>query len=294
MKFAFIHQQTAEFAIVTLCRVLGVSRSGYYAWLKRPPSERARANQRLTEAIQAAHARSRRTYGAPRIYRDLKDAGHRCSRNRVARLMRRCGLVVRGRRRFKTTTNAKHAYPVAPNVLDRQFTAQRPNEKWLTDITYIATQEGWLYLAVVLDIYSRMIVGWAMDKTMDHTLVAAAFKMAITRRQPSAALLHHSDRGSQYAAHAYQRLLNAHNITLSMSGAGNCYDNAMMESFFSTLKAEEATDIYASRTDARRRLFDYIEVWYNRQRRHSALGYISPTAFESAYHQAFHLSMKTG
>lgn len=197
MKFAFIQQQTAAFAIVILCRVLGVSRSGYYAWLKRPPSERERANQALTVVIQTAYARSRRTYGAPRLHVDLKAAGYGCSRKRVARLMRACGLVARRRRRYQTTTNSKHDYPVAPNVLARAFSAVRPNEKWLTDITYIATREGWLYLAAVLDVYSRMIVGWAMSATMDHALVEAAFQMAIQRRRPPPRLLHHSDRGSQ-------------------------------------------------------------------------------------------------
>lgn len=282
MRFAFIRAHAAEFDILLMCRGLGVSRSGYYAWLKRPPSEREEADNQLTQLIQDAHARSRGTYGSPRVHAELKAQGRRVGRKRVARLMRRQGIRARQRRRFKVTTNSKHANPVAPNVLDQQFEAERPNEKWLADITYLPTREGWLYLAVVLDVYSRLIVGWAMGISLEQELVLRALRMALHQRRPQAKLLHHSDRGSQYTAETYQQLLAAYGITVSMSGAGNCYDNAMMESFFSTLKAECATAPYDTRAEARRSVFEYIEVWYNRQRRHSALGYVSPQAFEQA------------
>ena len=204
------------------------------------------------------------------------------------------GVQARRRRLYKMTTNSKHNYPVAPNLLDRQFIAEHPNQKWLTDITYVPTREGWLYLAAVLDVYSRKVVGWAMDKHMEQGLVACALQMAATHRRPASGLLHHSDRGSQYAAHDYQRLLASHAMICSMSRVGDCYDNAMMESFFSTLKAECATDVYNSRSEARHHIFEYIEVWYNRQRRHSSLGYRSPEAFEQAYILASYDSTKAG
>jgi transposase InsO family protein len=294
VKYAFIQVHQAEFPISLMCRVLKIARSGYYKWLSQPPSERERVNAALTEAIKAAHTASRQTYGAPRIYRELKALGRACGRHRVARLMRRAGMVVRPRRRYKATTNSNHDHPVAPNVLNREFTATRPNEKWLTDITYVPTRQGWLYLAVVLDVYSRLIVGWALDKTLDQSLVLRALRMALVHRCPPSGLLHHSDRGSQYAAHAYQQVLKAHGVTVSMSGTGNCYDNAMMESFFATLKAECVTDTYATRAEAKHAIVDYIAVWYNRQRRHSSLDYVSPIAFEAAYHQGLSLSTKAG
>jgi putative transposase len=204
-----------------------------------------------------------------------------CSRPLVARLMRKAGIRARRRRTYKvTTTLSKHNYPLAPNTLNRQFWAGGPDEKWVGDITYIPTKEGWLYLAAVLDVCSRRVVGWAMDKHMDEGLVERALQMAATHRRPPEGVLHHSDRGSQYAAHDYQRLLNAHKMVVSMSRNGDCYDNAMMESFFSTLKAECATGVYTSRAEARQSIFEYVEVWYNRQRRHSALGYQSPETFE--------------
>lgn len=213
------------------------------------------ANQQLTAAIQTTFQQSRGTYGAPRIHAELKSHGMECSRNRVARLMRKAGIQARRRRNYKvTTTLSKHNYPVAPNTLNRQFWASGPNEKWVGDITYIATKEGWLYLAAMVDIYSRKVVGWAMDKHMEQELVASALQMATTQRRPDRDVLHHSDRGSQYAAHDYQQLLSAHKMTVSMSRKGDCYDNALMESFFSTLKAECATDVYNSRADRGRNL----------------------------------------
>lgn len=282
MRFAFIRAHDQEFKILLLCRVLGVSRSGYYAWLKRPPSERERADQELAQLIRATHQRSRGTYGSPRIHAELKAQGRKVGRKRVARLMRCDTLAARQRRRFKVTTCALPGRPVAPNVLKQQFSAQCPNEKWLADITYIPTREGWLYLAAVLDVHSRLIVGWAMGSHLTQDLVLQALQMALRHRHPTSLLLHHSDRGSQYTAEAYQKLLRAYDITVSMSGTGNCYDNAMMESFFSTLKTECVTGPYSTRQEAWQSIFEYIEVWYNRQRRHSSLGYLSPAAFEQA------------
>jgi transposase InsO family protein len=209
--------------------------------------------------------------------------------------MRLAGIKARRKRAFKvTTTLSRHNYPVAPNTLNRQFWAGSPNEKWVGDITYIPTREGWLYLAAVLDIYSRRVVGWAMDKHMEEGLVASALKMAATHRRPGEGVLHHSDRGSQYASHHYQQLLRAHNMVGSMSRKGDCYDNALMESFFSTLKSECVTGVYSSRAQARQSIFEYIEVWYNRQRRHSALGYSSPEAFEQRYFESNPVSTKSG
>ena len=294
MKYAFIEAHQAEFPISLMCRVLKIARSGYYQWLRQPPSDRERANAALTEAIRAAHAASRQTYGSPRVYRELKAQGIACGRHRVARLMRRAGIVGRRRRAYKVTTTSRHDHPVAPNVLNRDFTAQRPNEKWLTDITYVPTRQGWLYLAVVLDVYARRVVGWALGTSLDQSLVLRALRMALVHRCPPSGLLHHSDRGSQYAARAYQRVLKAHQVTVSMSGTGNCYDNAMLESFFATLKAEGVTAIYPTRAEAKQAIVDYIEVWYNRQRRHSALDYVSPVAFEEAYHRGLSLSTKVG
>lgn len=252
------------------------------------------ANQQLTAAIQSTFEQSRGTYGAPRIHAELKSQGMACSRNRVARLMRKAGIQARKRRAYKvTTTNSKHNYPVAQNTLNRQFWAEGPNQKWVGDITYIATKEGWLYLAAMLDIYSRKVVGWAMDKHMEEGLVASALQMATTHRRPGVGVLHHSDRGSQYASQDYQQLLIAHKMVVSMSRKGDCYDNSVMESFWSTLKAECATGIYNSRQEARQSIFEYIEVWYNRQRRHSALGYSSPEIFEKIHFESNPVSTKS-
>ena len=260
-----------------MCRLLQVSRGGYYAWVKRqeaPPSRREMANVQLSAAIQTTFKHSRGTYGAPRIHAELNEAGTKCSLNRVARLMRQAGLRAKSKRSFKvSTTLSKHNYPVAANTLNRQFWAAGPNEKWVGDITYIPTKAGWLYLAAVLDIYSRRVVGWAMEGHMEQSLVASALRMAATQRQlsaqPQRRVLHHTDRGSQYAAHEYQELLCTYNMEGSMSRKGDCFDNAV---FFSTLKSECANVIYNTRAAARQAIFEYVEVWYNRQRRHSALG----------------------
>jgi transposase InsO family protein len=266
-------------------------------WVKRqdaPPSRREMANQELTAAIQTTFKKSRSTYGAPRIHAELKGQGMECSRPLVARLMRKAGIRARRRRTCKvTTTNSKHNYPIAPNTLNRQFWAAGPNEKWVGDITYVKTREGWLYLAAVLDIYSRKVVGWAMDKHMEQDLVASALQMAATHRRPGEGLLHHSDRGSQYASNDYKQLLDAHKMTMSMSRKGDCYDNAVMESFWSTLKAECAGGVYNSRAEARQSIFEYVEVWYNRQRRHSALGYATPETFEQRYFESNPESIKS-
>jgi putative transposase len=282
VKFQFIDQHQHQFAIAVMCRVLSVSRSGYYAWRKRPVSPRKMANDIVLEKIKAAHRKSRQTYGSPRIQAELVAQGIRCGHNRVARLMRLNGLRAKQKRAFKVkTTDSNHHQPVAPNLLDQDFQTDQPDRKWLTDITYIATAEGWLYLAVVLDLYSRRIVGWAMSDRLERQLVIDALLMALQARRPPPGLLHHSDRGSQYASQEYQALLTKHQLRCSMSRAGNCYDNAPMESFFSTLKSELIHHRrYATRAEARADIFEFIEVFYNRLRRHSALAFQSPVMFE--------------
>lgn len=270
-----------EYLISSMCKVLKAGRSGYYAWRKCKPSAREQANQALTEDIRRVYLNSRRTYGSPRVHAALMREGIICGRNRVARLMKRAGLVGRcPRRRYPRTTQRRLGTIPAPNLLKRDFNAQHPNQKWVADITYIDTAEGWLYLAPVLDLYGRRIVGWSMADHMESSLVEAALKTAVAQRQPHAGLLHHSDQGSQYTSCDYLDLLNAHGCQISMSGAGNCYDNAAIESFFSTLKTECATGQFETRTQARTAIFEYIEVWYNRQRLHSSLGYLSPVEFE--------------
>jgi putative transposase len=282
MKFRFIQSHVDQFRVKIMCAVLGVSRSGYYAWLKRQLSARERANLGLKALIRLLHRKSRRTYGYRRIHAALIAEGTICGKNRVARLMREDGLRARRRRRYKRTTQSRHNWPVAPNRLAQSFVATSPNQKWVTDITYIPTGEGWLFLSVVLDLYSRLVVGWAMESYLTDTLTKKALKMALAQRQPQPGLLHHSDRGSQYASGSYQKLLTARKALASMSRTGNVYDNAPMESFFATLKTEliHHRD-YDTRQQAKGDIFEYIEVFYNRQRLHSAIGYLSPLAFES-------------
>lgn len=264
-----------------MCRMLQVSASGYYAWRQRASSARAVANGGLVEQIQRIHTASRCTYGSPRIQAALRQQGVCCNRKRVARLMRLHGIQgCQRHRRHPITTHSCHTYPVAANILHRDFTADAPNRKWLGDISYIVTHEGYLYLASLEDVFSRKIVGWAMGERLETALVEQALHMALTQRRPAAGLLHHSDRGSQYASHAYRALLDMQHITVSMSAPGNCYDNAMKESFFATLKTECAVQPFATRAEARTAIFEYIEVFYNRQRLHSALGYRSPEQFE--------------
>jgi transposase InsO family protein len=282
VKYQFITDHREEFEITVMCRVLAVSRSGYYAWRKRPTSARKMADQELSQQIKEIHQQSRQTYGSPCIQAELAENGVNCGQKRVARLMRQEELWAKQSRKFRvTTTDSAHPYPVAPNLLDQDFSASRPNEKWLTDITYIPTAEGWLYLAVVMDLYSRRIVGWAMRDSLERHLVIAALQMALKMRQPPPGLLHHSDRGSQYASDDYQALLTHHQICCSMSRTSNCYDNAPMESFFGTLKTEWVHHChYQTKAEAKTDIFEYIEVFYNRFRRHSALGYQSPVNFE--------------
>ena len=258
-----------------------MSRAGFYAWQGRPPAPRARADNRLGLEIAAIHAESRERYGSPRVHAELADRGCRISRKRVARLMRARGLAARRRRRVRVTTHSRHPFPVAPNVLARQFERPQPDRAWVTDITYIPTGEGWLYLAVLLDLCSRLAVGWAMSERLTDDLTLDALGMALARRCPPQGLLHHSDRGSQYASGDYQRVLAQHGIVGSMSHRGNCWDNAVAESFFATIKVELVHDAaWATRAAARAELVEYLEVFYNGQRRHSALGYLSPRAFE--------------
>ena len=264
--------------------------SGYYAWRVRPVSQRHQVNQTLAEQIRQVHQESRGTYGSPRIHAHLRACGHRCNVKRVARLMRHHGMQGRCRRHQRVvTTNAQHGLPVAENVLNQQFTATAPNQKWVADITYLPTTEGWLYLAGVIDLFSRKFVGWAMSETMTTTLVAQALQMAVQTRKPTAGLLHHSDRGAQYASLAYQTLLTQQRITASMSRTGNCYDNAVMESAWGTLKTELADGeghlLWPTQQQACSDVFLYIEGFYNRHRRHSALGYLSPDAFERQFAQ---------
>jgi transposase InsO family protein len=283
MRFQFIDDHRAEFAVQVMCEVLAVSRSGYYAWRQRRPGSREMANQDLVGEIRTIYQQSRQTYGSPRIYRELRDNGVKCSENRVARLMRLNDIRAIQSRRFKVvTTDANHTDPIAPNLLDQDFTADDIDQIWLADITYIPTAAGWLYLAVVLDLYSRRIVGWAMADTLERQLAIDALQMAIFTRKPPPGLIHHSDRGSQYASDDYQTLLTKHQILCSMSRSGNCYDNAPMESFFGTLKTEWVHhQHYRSHAQAKSDLFEYIEVFYNRVRRHSALAYLNPVQFEA-------------
>lgn len=270
-----------------MCRVLGISRSGYYAWLKRPESSRQRRNRKLLKEIRKLYKVSRETYGSPRITRALNKKNITCGKNRVARLMRENNIVAKTRKKYKATTNSKHNYPVAENLLNQNFTAGSPNQVWVTDITYIPTDEGWLYLAAIEDLYHRKIVGWSMGSTMTRKLVLDALRQAVRRYRPSAGLIHHSDRGSQYASHEYQRALKDYKMITSMSRKGNCYDNACMESFFGTLKRELIHGIrFRTRAEARQAIFEYIEVFYNRIRLHSALGYMSPIEYEQTFKAA--------
>ena len=291
MRFQFIDEHRDEFAVRRMCKELNVSSSGYYAWCKRPASAREMANQELYQKIKVVYNDNRGVYGSPRIYRELKDQGVACSENRIARLMRLRSLRAKQSRRFKSTTKRAKAHPAAPNLLKRDFDTKQPDQKWLADITYIATREGWLYLAAILDLYTRRIVGWAMSERMTSDLTMTALKMALQQRQPATGLIHHSDRGSQYTDLAYQTLLKNHGIRASMNGVGSWYDNAPMESFFGTLKSELVHHcVYLTRIEARTDLFSYIEAFYNRRRRHSALDYLSPEAYEQLYHQRLALA----
>jgi transposase InsO family protein len=286
MRFVFIQAHARIFHITTMCRVLEVSKAGYYAWRARPLCERVRADRRLTERIRQIYRATRARYGSPRVHQELRALGLSCGKHRVARLMRQDGLRAKSTPRFRVTTQSAHAHPVAPNRLARQFAvmpAAVPDRVWVADLTYIPTREGWLYLAVVLDLATRRVVGWALRTQLQQELALSALRMALTHRHARAALhhLHHSDRGVQYASQAYRHLLTAAGFTPSMSRVGNCWDNAVAESFFATLTKELLVDgIFPSRAVASRELFRFIEIWYNRQRRHSSLGYLTPLEFE--------------
>jgi transposase InsO family protein len=284
VKFAFIQQNLSAFPVEAACDALAVSRSGYYAWLTRPASPRAQRGEALAVKIQAVHEEHRKVYGSPRIFQVLKAQGERVCENTVAKIMRAQAIRAKTKETFvPRTTDSRHDQPLARNVLDRQFAADLPDRKWAVDITYVPTDEGWLYLAGVIDLCSRRIVGWSMAEHVESALAADALQMAIARRNPAVGLLHHSDRGVQYAAASYQHLLNAHGMQASMSGKGDCWDNAPMESFWGTLKTELVHhERYATREQARQSIFEYIEVFYNRKRLHSALGYQSPEAFEAS------------
>ena len=281
MKFRFISEHREINKVGRMCNVLDVSRSGYYAWLKRPESKRKKENRKLAVRIRMIHNQNRKIYGSPRIHRELNDQGVSCTRNRVARIMKREGIRSIVPRKFRVTTDTKHNLPVAPNLLKQNFDVKEPNKVWLADITYIPTFEGWLYLASVMDLGSRRIKGWSMNDRLTKELALNAFKMAISNQPEPKGIIHHSDRGSQYASHEYQKTLTDNGLICSMSRKGNCWDNAPMESFFHTLKTECVYGFkYKTRQEAKASLFDYIEIFYNRQRRHSALQYMNPCQYE--------------
>jgi transposase InsO family protein len=285
VTFAWIEERRTEYAVAVLCRVLGVSRAGYYAWRVRPPSDTAQRRDQLADTIRAIHGEPHLdTYGSPRMARELNARGVGCCVNTVAKVMRAAGIRAKTTRRFVRTTDSRHRLPVSENVLGRQFTTSKPNEKWAMDLTYVATQEGWLFLALVVDLFSRRIVGWAMDATMTSRLVVDALAMAVGRRGAVAGLIAHSDRGSQYASEHYQAELARHQMVGSMSGVGQCWDNAVVESTFGRLKVELVhSESYATREQAKASIFEYIEVFYNRVRRHSTLEYMTPDEFERTH-----------
>lgn len=274
-------EHSGTFPVKKMADVLGVSRSRNYAWLKSPPSKHDLRDAELTVMIMQSHRDSRETYGSPRVLRDLKDIGIICSKNRVSRIMRENGLKARKKRRFKATTDSRHSLPVAPNLVGRQFTVTLPNRVWVSDITYIWTKEGWLYLCIIIDLYSRMAVGWSMGSRITADLTLSALSMSVAHRKPLEGLLFHSDRGVQYAAESFRLRLSELKMAQSMSRKGDCWDNACAESFFATLKTEEVFHrTYQTRDEARNSIFEYIAVFYNRQRRHSFLDYLSPAEYE--------------
>ena len=284
MTFEFIHAEKANFPVSVLCSVLQVSRSGFYAWTQRPLPPRATKQAELTAQVKAAHERSRGTYGSPRVHRDLQARGVIVSRKTVAKSMRQAGLQGRRKRRFKRTTDSRHSNPIAPNLLARDFQVDAPDKVWVTDVTAIATWEGWLYLAAILDLYARRVVGWAASSNNDTALALAALEEALRRRRPARGLLHHSDRGSPYASEAYRNALAERGIIQSMSRKGDCWDNAVAESFFATLRAELVDHVtYATRSTARASIGDYIDGFYNLERRHSSINYANPIEYELSF-----------
>ncbi|WP_338823519.1 IS3 family transposase [Neomoorella humiferrea] len=284
MKYRFIREHTGTFRVETMCRVLKVSRTGYYRWLKKPVSQRKIQDEIIKEKAEHIYNKSRKTYGSPRIHKQLGKEGIHCGKKRVERLMREAGIQAIQKRQFKVTTDSRHNLPVAENILNREFTASSPNKRWVTDITYIPTEEGWLYLAAVMDLYSRRIAGYSMQKYLTRELAIEALNNAVTNRRPGRGLIIHSDRGSQYASHDYQQLLQQYGFICSMSRKGDCWDNSPMESFFKTLKTELVYHRrFKTRAEARVEIFEYIEVFYNRFRLHSSLGYATPEEFEKNY-----------
>lgn len=286
MKYAFMQMHASKFNIERMSRIFNVSRSGYYQFIYRKLSLRAQEEKRLLLKIKLIHEKSRHTYGSPRIHAELCAEGETCSRNRVSRIMKKYGIVAKMKKRFKVTTRANSKAAVAPNLLQQDFTATMPDQRWVADFTYVATREGWLYVATVLDLFSRRIIGLAMSDRMTDDLVITALQQALRHRQPTTQLMHHSDRGSQYTSKEFRDLLKKYCIIASMSGTGCCYDNAAMESFYHTLKTEHIYfEHYNTREEAKRSIFEYVEVFYNRQRRHSTLGYVSPIIFEKQWQQ---------
>lgn len=282
MRYRAIQEHDRRYPIRLMCRALAVSPAGYYAWARRPESDRSVHNRALLSAIRVIHQESRETYGSPSIWDALIKRGHGVGKHRIARLMRVEGIRAKTVKQWRATTQSNHRWPIAENTLNRQFTVEHPNRVWAGDITYVWTTEGWLYLAVVLDLYSRTVIGWAMGHRLTVDLAEHALTMALANRKPTTGLLHHSDRGSQYAAMSYQQVLTTHAMTTSMSRRGNCWDNACVESFFGTLKRELVYHRhYATREEATQDIFEYIEVFYNRKRRHSTLGYYSPAEYEA-------------
>ena len=281
MKYRFISAHRETFKVGRMCKLFNVSRSGYHAWFKRPESRRERENRALEAKIRVFHAASHGIYGAPRIHRDLTDDGIRCGKNRVARIMRKADIRSRTKKKFKATTNSRHNFPVAPNLLNQKFTVDTPDHTWVGDITYVLTNEGWLYLAVLLDLFNREVVGWSTSSRITRQLAIDALQMALDRRNPGKGLLHHTDQGSQYASTDYQNSLKEHDMICSMSRKGNCYDNAVAESFFGSLKSEWINhNRYLSRSEATQSIFYYIEIFYNRKRRHSSIYYVTPQEYE--------------
>jgi putative transposase len=282
MKYRFMDGYRSEFEVGKMCRALRVSRSGYYAWRKEPVSNREKEDGKLAVEIRGIHERSRRTYGSPRVHAEMREKGYRIGRNRVARLMREHGIRSKVKKRFKVTTHSKHGLPVAANLLKRNdIQVHRPNQVWVSDITYIRSKEGWVYLCIMMDLYSRNIVGWSMEDRLTKELVMKSLHMACMRRGTERGIIIHSDRGSQYASKDFREMVAEKGFIASMSGKGNCYDNAYAESFFHTMKVEEVYGrVYRTRQEARVRMFEYIEVFYNRLRKHSQLGYLSPYQFE--------------
>jgi len=285
VRYQFVDIEKKVYPVILICDVMRVSRSGYYSWRKRGKSARERADEQLIPIVKDAARVSGRTYGTRRIREELKENGHPCGRYKARRLMKLAGVTVRRRKKFKVTTDSSHKLPVSPNLLARKFSVSAPNRVWVSDITYLWTSEGWLYLAVVLDLFQRKIVGWSMSRRINKQLVMDALRMAIWHCRPEAGLIFHSDRGSQYCSHDFLKMLKAHQILSSMSRKGNCWDNAVAESFFGSLKTERVYFAkYSTREEARRDIVDYIEMFYNSKRRHSTLGYLSPAAFEKRWY----------